>query len=162
VAPRRLTSAKLDHERSEFATRSWCLESLMFIGPLRLNFKKVVVGNIRYTDHQYAHPPTGPVHHSGRDVDQSSLGHGLLSSVQKDDTVSLQNIVKLGGALVIVELRSVDVHGMRPRHRSQRRILATDESIAPAAGTSLTLRVPFVTNQEWAGGGLGRVERVHD
>jgi hypothetical protein len=51
---------------------------------------------------------------AGRDVDEGAFAHGLFDAVEHDGAAAFEHVVELRGALVVVQLRAVDVHGMRP------------------------------------------------
>src|SRR5262249_51250431 len=110
----------------------------------------VVVGYIGNADDQNPHLATGTMDDAGRDVYQTTLRHGLLHAVEDDAAAAIENVVKLGGTLVVVELGAVDVHGVGPGRGGQSRVLVTDEAVAPAASTSLAGSVPLVPDQQRA------------
>src|SRR6516162_9815234 len=110
----------------------------------------VFVGNIGNADDQNPHPATGTVDDPGRDVYQTTLRHGLLHPVEDDASAAVEDVVKLGGTLVVVELGAVNVHGVRPSRGGSRRVLVADEAVAPAAGTALAGGVTLVPNQQRA------------
>jgi hypothetical protein len=68
----------------------------------------------RDADDEDAHLATGTVDDAGRDVDEGTFADGLLDAVEHDGAAAVEDVVEFGGAFVVVELRAVDVHGMRP------------------------------------------------
>jgi hypothetical protein len=82
---------------------------------LPLNLKIIILSDVRDADDKDAHLATGSVDDAGRDVDEGTLADGLLDAVEHDGTATFEDVVELGGAFVVVELRAVDVHGMCPR-----------------------------------------------
>jgi hypothetical protein len=86
------------------------------------------------------------VNDTGRDVNERTLGDGLLGAIENDTAAAIKHVVKLSGAFVVMELGPVNVHRMHPSCRRCWRILVTDEPIPPTAGTALSRRVPFMAN----------------
>src|SRR5580704_17823830 len=97
----------------------------------------IVIGNIGDADDQHPHPAPGAVDDPGRDVDQRALRHGLFHAVVDDAAAAVENVVKLGGTLVIVEPGTINVDRVCPGHRGQWRVLVADQAVAPSASTAL-------------------------
>ena len=74
----------------------------------------VVIGDVWDTDDENPHPAKSAVNDSRRDVNQGTLGNGMLDAIEKDTPAALENVVKLGGTLVVMEFGTVDVHGVCP------------------------------------------------
>jgi len=74
---------------------------------------------------------------------------GMRGITQNYAAAAFQNIIKLRGTFVVVTFGTVNVHGMHPGCRRQRTIFVTEQPVAPAAGTTLALRMPLMTNQNW-------------
>jgi len=54
------------------------------------------------------------VNDSRRDVDKRTFGNWMLDAIERDTAAALENVVKLSGTLVVMELGTVDVHGVCP------------------------------------------------
>jgi hypothetical protein len=74
----------------------------------------VVIGDVRDADDQNPHPATSTVNDTGRDVNERTFGDGLFDPIENDAAVAIENIVELGGTLVVMELGAVNVHSMSP------------------------------------------------
>jgi hypothetical protein len=75
----------------------------------------------------------------------------MLDAVEDDGAAALQNVVQLGRTLVIMELGSVDVYGVRPRGGGKGCVFATDEPVSPTAGTPFSGCLALVADQDRAG-----------
>jgi hypothetical protein len=74
----------------------------------------------------------------------------MLGAVERHRALAIEHIIKLGGALVVVWLGSINVHRVGPGGGMQRFIFPADEPVPPAAGTALAWCVTFVTNERCA------------
>ena len=85
------------------------------------------------------------------DVHERAFCHYLINPIQHDHTAALQNVVQLGGALVIMKLGSVNIHGVSPGCRCKGGIFMADQTVTPAAGTAFARGVAFVTDEQGSG-----------
>jgi hypothetical protein len=90
---------------------------------------------------------------AGRDVDEGAFADGLLHAVEDDMSAASEDVVEFRGALVVVELCAVDVHGMCPRGGGKFSVLAADEAVTPAASAAFACGVAFMADEERAGHG---------
>ena len=77
----------------------------------------------------------------------------MLDAVECHAAFAFEDEVKLGGALVVMGLGAVNIHGMGPGCRGEGLVLVADEAVAPAAGAAFTGAVAFMPNQNRAAGG---------
>jgi hypothetical protein len=140
----------LDFHRSSTAFFSRRRSTLPF------HLKIIILRNVRDADDEDAHFATGTVDDTWRDVDEGTLADGMFDAVEHDRAAAFEDVVDLGGALVVVKLRAVDVHGMRPGGGVQIGVFTTDQSVPPAAGAALSRRVAFMTDELRAGSGHRR------
>ena len=70
----------------------------------------VVIGNVRNTNDEYAHPSTGTVNNIWRNVDESSLRNRLIDTVKDHTATTVENVIDFCGTLVKVEFDAVDIH----------------------------------------------------
>ena len=75
----------------------------------------------------------------------------MLHAIQQHRAAAREDIVELGGAFVVMQFGPIDVHGMRPGGRGERRVFVTDKAIPPAAGAALSWRVAFMTDEQRTG-----------
>lgn len=120
----------------------------MYVLASFLHLEIIILRDVGDADDEDAHLPTRTVHHAGRDMDEGSLEDRLFNTIKQNDASSFEDIVEFGGALMVVELCSVDVHRMRPGRRRQAHIFATDQTLPPATGAALTQCVAFVADQQ--------------
>lgn len=107
----------------------------------------IIIRDVWNTDDEHAHLAFGTVDDTGRDVNQRAFVNRLLFAIEDDGAAAFEDVIQLGGALVVMKLRSVDVHGMGPGSWMKFDIFATDEAIPPAAGAALAGCVTFVPDQ---------------
>ena len=112
---------------------------------LRIGKEQIVVGDVRDAYDQNAHPASRSMDDSGGDVDQRSLAHGLRNTVEQDCPLSVEDVIQLCRATVIMLASAVDIHGMGPGGNA--RILAADQPVPPAAGASLAGDLAFVSDE---------------
>jgi hypothetical protein len=105
----------------------------------------VLVADVRDADDEDAHAPASAVHDSWRDVDDRAAPHRVLDAVEDDASLAVKDVIELGGALVVVRRRAVDVDGVGPRGDVP--VLLADEAVAPAAGAALAGRSVFVAHE---------------
>src|ERR1051326_1251791 len=132
-----------------------CHSWLSLFGSLRASclrrFKIILVGDVRNTDDQHPHAAARAMNHSRRDVDNGPSGNLVLDAIEADSASSIEDVVKLGGALMKVQARSVYVHRMRPGCGRDLRVFAADEPVPPPAGAAFALGIAFVTDQHGTG-----------
>lgn len=119
---------------------------------MRGRLEVVVLGNVRDANYQHTHAAAGAVDDAWWNVNQRSSGNGVFDAIEDDGSAALQHIVELRGSFVVMELGSVDVHGVSPGGRTKARIFATDEPIAPTASTSFSRSMSLVAYQDGASG----------
>ena len=54
----------------------------------------VVIGNVRNTNDEYAHPSTGTVNNIRRDVEESSLRNRLINTVKDHAATTVENLIE--------------------------------------------------------------------
>jgi hypothetical protein len=114
------------------------------------HLKIIILCDVRDADDEDAHFATSTVDDAGRDMDEGTLADRLFDAVEHDGAASFEDVVEFGGALVVVEFRAVDVHGMRPSGGVQIGVFTADQSVPPATGAALTRRVAFVADKKRA------------
>ena len=89
---------------------------------------------------------------AGWDVNHRPGADGLLLSIKKYSPPSLEHVVELGRALVIVEPGPIDIHGMGPGRYVL--VAFAQEAVAEPAGTLFAWRFVLMADYEipWNGG----------
>ena len=117
----------------------------------------VVIGDVWDADDKDSHFAGGSVDDAGWDVDEAAFLDGVLLTVQGDAAFSIEDVVELCGAFVVVGACAVDIHGMRPGGGVQGDVFMADEAVSPAAGAAFSGGVSFMPDEGGGlvGGGLG-------
>jgi hypothetical protein len=126
----------------------------------RGDFVIIVIGNVGDPDDEDPHAPPRAVDDAGRNVNERAFCNGFFDSVEDDATLSLEDVIELGGAEMVMKLRPVNIDGVGPGRGREGAIFVTDEPVPPAAGTALARGVPLVTHEDGTGG-IGGERIVH-
>src|SRR5689334_7383351 len=82
-----------------------------FVIPL-LSFKVVIVGNVRNADDQHAHATSRAMDDSGGDMYQRAFLDRVLQSVQAYRAAAVEDVIELGGTLMIMESGAINIDRM--------------------------------------------------
>lgn len=135
----------VQRSRGAFAAAyGWALRELSSAWGLEV----IVIGDVWNSHDEDSHPAESAMDDAWRDMNERSLGNGMLNAIEEDATAPLENVVKLGRTLVVMEFGSIDIHRMGPSRRRQRGVLVADETVTPAAGTTLAGSVALMANQD--------------
>ncbi len=121
----------------------------------------IVLRNIRDADDQYAHFPTGTMNSSWRNMNEGTFRNRVFDSVENHAAGTFDNVVKLRRALVVMELRAVNIYRMNPCRWLQKNVLAANEAITPTTSAALPGGVALVPNQERAGNLVRLMNAIH-
>ncbi len=111
--------------------------------------EEIILCDIGNPDHENPHPPFRSMHDPRRDMDQRTLPHLAIHSVQDHHALSLEHVVKLGAALMVVLTRTINIDGVHPGRHSRACVLPADQSVTPAARAPLPRNFSLVPNQDW-------------
>ena len=90
------------------------------------------------------------MNHPGGNMNHGPCQDRMLNPPHGDRSRPGQNVIQFGRTLVKVRARAVDVDRVRPGRWELLGIFATDQSVPPAARTSLARGIPFVSHQNSA------------
>ena len=125
--------------------------SLREIPILFFDVVNIRVIDIRDADHQHAHLTDRSVDDAGRDVHHGAGADVSLNAVEHDLTLAFEDVVELGGDLVLVQFRTVDIDRVRPGDGFF--IALAEQVVAMSTGTALFDRLGLVAEDEigWLG-----------
>ena len=123
------------------------LEKIIF---LTISFRIIDVGivNVRYSDYKYPHLADGSMDHTGRYVNHGAGSNLPFLAIENDFARSFQNVIKLGGPLVVVRFCPVDVHCMGPC--CDVFVVLADETIAVPTGAAFLDGLVLVSEEQVA------------
>lgn len=107
----------------------------------------IVFGDVGHADDEHAHLSTRTMYDAGRDVDEGAFADGMGDAIEQHLTTTFQHIIELGGALVIMQARTINIYSMCPCGRVEGCILMADESVTPAASAALTRGVALMADE---------------
>ena len=125
------------------------------------DFVVVVIGDVGDPDDEHPHTPPRAVNDAGRNVNERAFCDRLFDSVEDDASLSLEHVIELGGAEMVMEPRPVNIDGVGPGRGGEVGIFVTDEPVPPDSGTALARGMALVTHED-GNGGTGGERIVHE
>jgi hypothetical protein len=84
---------------------------------------------------------------SRRNVDERTLVNFVVQSIKGDDAITLENVIKLCGTLVIMQAGTVNIDCVRPCGGCEPDVFAANEPVTPTAGAALARRVSLMPDK---------------